>query len=411
MKLMKKHFRRAALSCTAAILAMMPLSASAAPLFPGGLEPSSGVSLDGLWSYTDDGMGEVFLSCKVKTLVHAEVPEQINGVTITTIEQDCFLDNLALETVTLPKTITHINDWAFSGCKNLKSINLPNGLEAIDWQAFHGCSSLEEITIPASVSLIEKFVFEGCTSLKEVNVSDGNKHYVDQDGVLFDYDMTTLIYYPPAKTDTSYTVPESCTRIEDWAFISNSHLESIDLSNVTEIGEDAFYHCTALKSVTVPDTVSILEPRTFGNCMALETVQLSSMLDKIGEHCFYNCLSLKEITIPGRVDTIDSGAFLNCPELKSIALNDAVKTIGNYALGYYVDAETMKYSHIPDFVIETDKDTAAHQYCVVNDIKSTGGITQSSVFLVVVLVIVVLVLAVTIAIIVIQRRIQKQYDI
>lgn len=408
---MKKFCRTIALSCAAAWMAAQPLAALAAPLFPGGYEPSTGVSLDGMWSYVDDGTGEVFLSCKDKTITHAEVPEQINGITITTIEQDCFLENTQLESVVLPKTITHINDWAFSGCTSLKSINLPNGLEAIDWQAFHGCSSLEEITIPASVNKIEKFIFEGCTSMKAVNVSDGNKHYVDVDGVLFTADMATLMFYPPAKEGTSYTVPEGCTRIEDWAFIGNTSLETIDLSNVAEIGEDAFYHCTSLKTITIPETVTVLEPRTFGNCMAMESIQLSPMLDEIGEHCFYNCLALKEIQIPGRVDTIGESAFLNCPELRRITLYDAVKNIGDHAIGFYVDAETQKFQLAPDFEVETDKNTAAHQYCSTYGVKCTAGITQSSVFLTVIIVIIVLVIGATIALIIIQKRIQKRYEL
>lgn len=409
---MKQAMKFLAALCCGAVCAAMPLTASADDnLFPGGSQSMNGTTLDGKWEYLDYGDGRLSVTCKDKTIVNAEVPDQINGKPVTMIDQDCFLDNTSLESVTLPNTITHINDWAFSGCTSLKSISLPDGLTTIDWQAFYGCSSLEEITIPASVDTIDKFIFEGCTSMKAVHVSDGNDCYTDDNGVLFDQNLTTLIFYPPCKSDTAYTVPGSCTKIEDWAFIGNTYLEAVDLMNVAEIGEDAFYHCTALKSIDIPDTVTVLNPRTFGGCMALENVQLSSMLDEIGEHCFYNCLSLKEITIPGRVDTIGNGAFLNCPELKSIALNDAVKTIGEYALGFCVDAETQKYIRTPDFVVDTDGDTAAHEYCAANDIKSTGGVTQSSVFLTVMIVIVVLVVAVTIAIIIIQKQIQKRYEL
>lgn len=409
---MKHAMKLLAALCSAALCAAVTVTASAEEnLFPGSSQSYSGTTLDGKWEYLDYGDGTLSVTCKDSTIVNAEVPEQINGKAVTMIDQDCFLDNTSLESVTLPSTITHINDWAFSGCTSLKSISLPNGLETIDWQAFYGCSSLEEITIPASVELIDKFVFEGCTSMKAIHVSDGNDNYTDDNGVLFDYDMTTLIFYPPCKTDTSYNIPESCTIIEDWAFVGNSYLESIDLSGISEIGEDAFYYCTSLKKVVLSDDITILEDRTFGSCMALESINLPAMLDEIGDHCFYNCLSLKEITIPGRVDTIGAGAFLNCPELKYIALNDAVKTIGDYAIGFCVDAETQKYIRTPDFVVDTENDTAAHEYCAANDIKSTGGITQSTVFLTVILVIVVLVIAATIALIIIQKRIQKRYEL
>lgn len=413
MERAKKIFRGiAAVVCTAVITAL-PLTASAnTSLFPGGAQqPSGGTSLDGLWTFNDYGNGTFSVSCNDKTLVHAEVPETINGKKVTMIELDCFKDNTVLETVTLPNTITHIEDWSFSGCTSLRSVNLPNSLERIDWQAFYGCSALEEINIPAGVTLIDKFVFEGCNSMKAVNVSDGNHYYTDVDGVLFDYAMMTLLYYPSAKEDKTFDIPDTCTKIEDWAFVGNTYLETIDLTGITEIGEDAFYYCTALKSIAIPEGISELKSATFGSCYELTDVTLPSTLDIIGEYAFYNCLALDEIVIPGRVDTIGSYAFLNCPNLKTIALNDAVTTIGEYALGFFQDEETMNLTRLPDFVVDTHSETEAHRYCVRYDIKSTGGVTQSSVFIVIMIIIIVLVIAATIAIIIVQHRIKKRYEL
>ncbi len=404
--------RLTCLLCGAALVSGMPLTVSADSLFPGSVEqPTGGTTLDGLWTYNDYHDGTFSVKCNDTTVVNAEVPEKINGKTVNMIELDAFKDNTALETVTLPSTITHIEDWAFSGCTSLKSINLPNGLERIDYQAFYGCSSLEEITIPASTELIDIFVFEGCSSMQAIHVSDGNGSYIDQDGVLFDKAMSTLIFYPPCKPDTAYDIPDGCTTIEDWAFVGSTALESIDLTGVTSIGEDAFYYCTSLKSVAVPEGITELASTAFGSCYALEEVTLPSTLDVIGEFAFYNCLALKTVNIPGRVDTIKTCAFLNCPELKSLTIYDAVKTIGDYAFGFCIDADTQKYIRTPDFVLDTHNGTAAHEYCAVNDLKSTGGVTQSSVFLTVIIIIVVLVIAATVAIIIIQKHIQKRYEL
>ncbi len=395
----------------AALMALSPLTAAAENLFPGAMqEAQEGVTMDGLWSYMDYGDGTLGVRCKDRSLVHAEIPRTINGKNVTMIDSDCFKDNTALESVDIPSTVTYIEDFAFYNCENLKALALPQDLQRIDWQAFYNCSSLTEITIPASVTIIEEFVFEGCTSMKEVKVSDANKNFRSQEGVLFDYAMTELIYYPPCKEDKSYDIPDGCTKIEDWAFIGNSFLETIDLTGVTEIGEDAFYHCTALKSVEIPDGISELKSAVFGNCTSLMDVTLPFSLDVIGDSAFYSCTALKEIEIPGRVDTIGNYAFFNCPNLSTIALNDAVKTIGDYALGFYYDGDAEKPVRLPGFVVDTDSDTAAHEYCSVNNIKSTGGITQSSVFIIVMIVIVVLVVGATIAIIVIQKRVNKQYQ-
>lgn len=395
----------------AVLMAISPLTASAENLFPGGTqEHSEGVTLDGLWSYYDYGDGTMGVRCRNKELQHAKIPSEINGKEVTMIDSDCFKDNAVLESVEIPQTITYIEDFAFYNCTNLKSLSLPANLNRIDWQAFYNCSSLTEITIPASVTIIEEFVFEGCSSMKEIRVSDANKNFKSQDGVLFDIGMTELIYYPPCKADKTYDIPDGCTKIEDWAFIGNSFLESIDLAGVTEIGEDAFYHCTALKSVELPEGLSELKSATFGSCTALTEAILPFSLDSIGDSAFYSCSALSSINIPGRVDTIGNYAFYNCPSLKSITINDAVKNIGEFALGFYYDAESESNKRLPGFVVDTHSGTAAHEYCSVNDIKSTGGITQSSVFIIVITVIVVLVVGATIAIVIIQKKVNKPYQ-
>lgn len=412
MKRMIQKCRRIGALFASAVLMAAPLSAYAESLFPGSSNNylDSAMTLDGKWSYSDYGDGRLSVICMDETSTHIEIPATINGKEVTMVEMDCFKDNTVIESVVIPDTVTYIEDWAFSGCTSLKSVTLPESLERIDWQAFYGCSALEKIDIPASVTLIEEFVFEGCSSMKTVNVSDANENYTSIDGVLFDAAKSTLIYYPSAKADASYDVPDGCTRIEDWAFVGNTYIESIDLTGVTEIGTDAFYYCTSLKSVAVPEGVSVLEENTFVSCSSLETVTLPSTLDEIGEFCFWNCIALREITIPGRVDTIGAHAFLNCPSLLSVALNDAVKNIGEYAFGFCVEAETEKYIRTPDFIIETDKDTAAHQYCIEYDIKSTAGVTQSSVFIGVLIVVIVLLIAVIVVILLVQRNIQKQYE-
>ncbi len=397
----------------AALTAAMPFSAHAEEGGQGVVEePAYGVSDDGKWVYNDYGDGTVSVGCTDETLVNAVIPETINGKTVTMIEVDCFKINAAvLESVVIPDTITHIEDWSFYNCTALKSIEFPDSLTDIAWQAFYGCSSLTEVYIPPSVVNIEEFVFEGCSSLKAVEVDEKNPNYVDIDGVLFDKAKTTLMYYPGAKEGATFDLPDTCTKIEDWAFIGNPYLEEIDLSNITELGEEIFYHCTALKHIEIPEGITSIEGAMFGNCTSLEKVTLPSTLDSIDDYAFYNCLALPEITIPGRVDTIGSYAFYNCPKLSSITIYHAVKEIGDYALGFYLDADTQKPERLPDFIVETEKDTAAHQYCSVNGIKSTAGVTQSSVFIVVLIVIVALVIIATIAIIIVQHRIKKRYEL
>lgn len=413
MKQMNQIFRKiGCMAAAAAVLAVqMPAVSADESLFPGSSpQQTSGTTLDGKWTYFDDGEGNISVAANDKTMVNAEVPASINGSTVSIIDVECFMDMTSLETVTLPDTITTIKDFAFYNCTALKEVNLPNGLESISWEAFYGCTSLEEVTIPASVTTIEEFVFEGCDALKAIHVSDGNPNYKDADGVLFDKAGTLLIRYPSAKTDIFYDIPDGCTSIEDWAFIGNTYMEEIDLGGVTYIGEDAFYHCTALKAVQVPDGITDLPGATFGNCTSLAFVTLPSTLTTLGDSCFYSCSSLVDIVIPDSVTLIGNYAFFNCPSLERIALKETVISIGDYSLGYYY-SDTEELKRVPGFVIDTANNTQAFAYALENDIKSTGGITQSSVFIYIIIGVIALVILCTIVVVIVQRRIQKRYEL
>ncbi len=369
-----------------------------------------------LWSYYDYGDGVVAVTLTDKTVESAEVPQKIDGKTVTMIEVDCFNGCENLKSVKIPDTITVIEDYSFYNCKNLESITIPKNVQNIGFQAFFGCFKLEEVNIPASVTEIEAYAFEGCNALTAIHVADSNPNYKDEDGILFDIEGKTLILYPSAKEGTSYSVPDGCTRVEEYAFMGCTHLESINIDNITELGRDAFYYCTSLKTIRIPDSITELEGSVFGNCNSMETIQLPANLRKIGSGCFYSCFMLKEIEIPETVTTIESNAFFNCASLKTIHLTKNVTEIGNYALGYCYTGnaegeENEKPSKLPDFVVDAKDDTTAFAYCVTNEIKCTGGVTQGTVFIYIIIGVIVLAVVVTIALIIIQKRIQKRYEL
>ncbi len=377
---MKKRITALAL---AALFCMVPLFAGAeegdAPS-PETPQMQNGYTEDGLWMYNDYGDGTFSVTCMDTEAEEVTVPSKIMGRTVTMIEVDAFKDCTKLEKVTLPATITVIEDYSFYNCTALKEIEIPKSVVNIGWQAFYNCSSLEEVFIPAAVSSIEEFAFEGCASLREFRVSDANDWYKSADGVLFDYEGTTLIRYPCAKEDDSYAVPDGCTRIEDWAFIGNTYLAHIDINQVQELGEEAFYYCTALQEFTVPEGITTLERYMFANCHSLQRVTLPEGLTTIGIGAFYSCLSLPEIEIPDSVTTIEQTAFFNCGSLKTISLTENVTSIGEMAMGYYFD-ESEQYKKIPDFTIDAKDDTQAFAYAAENSIRCTGGITQGTVFI------------------------------
>ena len=127
-------------------------------------------------------------------------------------------------------------------------------------------------------------------------------------------------------------------QIEDEAFSHCTFLTRIKIPNsVKSIGDDAFYECTSLKSIQIPDSVKNIGNYAFEHCTSLINIQIPNSVENIGYWAFYDCTSLISIKIPDSVENIGSYAFENCKSLTSIKFKgktlDEVKAIENYPWG------------------------------------------------------------------------------
>ena len=144
------------------------------------------------------------------------------------------------------------------------------------------------------------------------------------------------------------------TTIRAKAFYGCSSLTSVIIpDNVISIGYDAFYGCSSLASVTIPDSVTSIGSTAFYGCSSLESVTIGNSVTKIGDSAFYNCDSLKSVTIPDSVITIGYAAFANCSNLQEFkgefASNDGRCLIVDGMLNSFAPAGITEYT-IPDSV-------------------------------------------------------------
>ena len=187
-------------------------------------------------------------------LTSIEIPNSV-----TNIGDEAFSECGSLTSVTIPNSVRSIGSNAFANCNSLPSVTIGNGVTSIGDGAFYECGSLTSIEIPDSVISIGYGAFSG-SSLTSVDVASNNPIYCSIDGVLFNKDKTTIIYYPDGKQG-AYTIPNSVTNIGDGAFASSS-LTSVTIPNsVRSIGSNAFHYCNSLSYIrcdaeTPPDIVS-----------------------------------------------------------------------------------------------------------------------------------------------------------
>ena len=177
-----------------------------------------------------------------------------------------------------------VSTGLFADCYSLVSVILPNEVTEIERNAFSGSQSLESIHIPANVAILKPS--SDCKSLKWLSMSEANDYYKEYDGVIYDYALTNLIWYPEARTG-KLTLPPDMLEIGESAF-AKSKIESIALPhNLKEIGRCAF-EGSLLRDITIPDNVRNISEGMLQNCQQLKTVVLGKSVEYIGNYVFDN---------------------------------------------------------------------------------------------------------------------------
>ncbi len=257
-----------------------------------------------------------------------EIPSEIDGCAVTTIGVLSFCYNETLRNVTIPETVTEIQNSAFEGCGNLGDISFPENLKVIGERAF-AYSGIEKVCIPDSVTEVGDYAFSECRSLLEAVLPEKNVKLGD--GV--------FAYCNVLK---NVNLPVDSTSINNHMFIECEELEQIIIpSGVTKIEDSAFEYCHSLKSVNIPESVSEIGKYAFSCCFDLSEVNIPNSVKEIGIGAFRYCMSLTEISIPGSVSVIHAYTFDNCENLAKIELNEGIKTIDMFAFRNSANIESV----------------------------------------------------------------------
>lgn len=154
----------------------------------------------------------------------------------------------------IPKSITSIDEHAFSGCSTLENIAIPESVTSIGKDAFSGCRSLTSIAIPKHI-----------TNLDSLGLAEREK-LADADGGI----IVNHVYIRYCGKAVRVVIPNGVTRIENSALQGRRSINHVTIpESVTSIGSRAFRDCHTLASVSIPASVTEIGDDAFKICPVL----------------------------------------------------------------------------------------------------------------------------------------------
>lgn len=246
----------------------------------------------------------------------------------------------SLERIVLPDNLTAIGRDAFN-CPSLREVVFGKNIKTIGSFAFRDCNAIQVCEIPASVTTLYGNSFEG-SAVGAMTIAADNEKYFKDGNCIIERETNILV----AGAD-EVLIPEYVTAIANCAFYERK-IESVVIpNNVETIGRAAFYECTSLKSLNFG----------LGSCK----------LEVIDEDAFYHCSGLRGVRLPDKLREIRSSAFNGCEALASVTFGYSDGTFGYgvsslESIGGYAFADTaLKTFEIPATV--TSVDPAAFRWC------------------------------------------------
>lgn len=292
------------------------------------------------------------------------IPNYVDGddYQVTSIVQQCFVDNTIIEEVVIPDNYNNVGYQAFRRCNNLKSVTIPNSITALPNEVFGQCTSLSTVN---KNKLLEMgaYLFSSCESLE---------HFEIDEGVV---ELKTGVF-------------------------GNCGIKSIHIpSSVTTINNSAFNKCFNLDEITIAEENPAFE--VVNNCLIDPTnsilivganksiIPSDGSVVTIGVNSFSGRSRLQTIEIPDSITTIQGSAFENCIGVTSLKIGSGLTSIGSaFVFAGLTNLETIevsssnsKYKSVNNCLIDTSTYTiirGCNTSTIPSNVVKIGGYAFSN---------------------------------
>lgn len=310
-----------------------------------------------------------------------------NGVTYAVVAlYDNRYNQNKVRTLTLPRTLRHINDWGLSDYRAITDLEIPANVERMGENIVYNCPQLQRIKVNAEVpptlgSLDNNSYYEdGYRTYHYIRIVIPRESFhayrlvnawnTDHNVLIGGDEGITVNTGKIAAGDLGHVVVEEAGYLQevnkliiegelnsdDWSKIKQmTNLTELDLSKalIDEIPSEAFkgrwaidkvvlpptlkkiggyaFQRTSLTSVSIPDNVETIEDYAFGRAKQLQEVHLPDSLTSLGGGAFEYCSNLRAVKIPSKIKVITWSAFSYCSSLQCVELHDSITGFGDYA--------------------------------------------------------------------------------
>ena len=247
-----------------------------------------------------------------------KLTDVVIGADVKTIGNSAFKGCTSLTSIEIPDSVTSISGNAFNGCTKLVDVELGEGVKTIGGSAFSNCNLLESIVFPDSLTSIGSTAFQNCNNLKSIYIP---KNVTSIGSYAFNYcsNVQTIVVH---SENTVYSSGDDCNSImgKDCKWVVKGCMNTIIPEGVTGIALLAFYGCSKLYDIDIPEGVTTIQQYGFGGC-PLREINLPSTLTTI-QNFIFSTDNARSLFIPKSLTNIGSDAFRGCSNLESIVVED-----------------------------------------------------------------------------------------